>query len=183
MGLSKALLRISETTFLQRIIETHQSLGLPVSVVLGDDSSLIRAKIDLSSVSVLLNPNPSQGPLSSLRIALDHNSDSEALVLHPVDHPLVTPDTVTRLIGRYREVPHCIIIPQYHGRRGHPVLFPARYYPDLRRAPLAEGARSVVRSNRAANHLLEVPDCNILLNIDTPQQYQELVNYRRLDRP
>jgi molybdenum cofactor cytidylyltransferase len=90
---------------------------------------------------------------------------------------------VGHLVDRYRRVPHCIIIPEYHGKRGHPVVFPARYYPDLRRAPLDEGARSVVRSNRAANHLLGVSDRNILLNVDTPQQYWELFKYRRLDRP
>jgi CTP:molybdopterin cytidylyltransferase MocA len=183
MGSPKALLKIENRMFLARVLDTYCSVGIPTYVVLGTHATLVENHVDLSSATVLKNPEPSRGPLSSLLIALQESSDSAAFILHPVDHPMVSVNTIRRLIEGYYRVPHCILIPSYRGRRGHPVLIPSRFYPDLRSAPLSEGARWVVRANRAANHLLAVDDPGILVNIDTKQDYCQLAGFPRLDRP
>lgn len=183
MGSPKALLKIRNRVFLERILDTYASVGISRFVVLGIHSTSIERQIDLSSATVLKNPNPSRGPLSSLLIALEEISDEAAFILHPVDHPLVSIETIKRLINGHRSVPDCILIPNYRGQRGHPVLIPAKYYPDLRSAPLGEGARWVVRANRAANHFVPVDDPAVLVNIDTKADYEQLVGFPRLDRP
>ena len=183
MGSPKALLKIKERAFLERVLDIYNSADIPRYVVLGTHARLIEKQMDLSSATVLKNPEPVRGPLSSLLIALEEVPDSAAFILHPVDHPLVSVNTIRRLIEGHRRVPHCILIPSYCGRRGHPVLIPSKYYPDIRSAPLGEGARWAVRANRASNHLLAVADRGILINIDTQADYRQLVGLPRLDQP
>jgi len=182
MGVPKALLEIGETTFLERIIACYVALSISPYVVLGTHSPEINEKIDLSPATVLINPDPSRGPLSSLLIGLKKNSHSDAFLLHPVDHPLVSKGTIETLVRQHKRLPHCILIPEFKGRRGHPVLIPSKFYGDLCKAPLAEGARWAVRANRAANHLVTVNDPAVLLNIDTKEDYRRLTGYPRLYR-
>lgn len=183
MGSPKALLRVGEMTFLERILMAYSGTTVPRYIVLGGHASEIQAETDLSQTQVLINPNPSQGPLSSLLIGLAETSaTADAIILHPVDHPCVTKKTVCTLLEEHARLPGCILIPEFQGRRGHPILIPSRFYPDLRRAPLAEGTRWMVRSNRASNHLVPVNDPAILLNIDTVEQYRQLTGYPALHR-
>jgi len=163
MGSPKPLLKVGGITFIQNILSSYATAGISQHIVLGKHSTEITSTIDLSSGKVLVNPDPSRGPLSSLLIALEQASTSDAFILHPVDHPLVSRKTIQSLVSGFERVPHCILIPEFRGRRGHPVLIPSKYYPELRQAPLSEGARWVVRANRASNHLVSVNDPGILL--------------------
>lgn len=174
MGRPKPLLELGAKTFLERILEAHRAARLPVVVVLGPDAEAIRAQIDLSSVSCLVNPEPERGPLSSLQLALEGVAQSSALILHPADHPLVRPQTLEALARFHRRVTHCIGIPTFQGMKGHPVLFPARFYPDLRSADPAQGARDVVHRNASFVFFLPVEDPGIAWDVDTPEQFQEL---------
>jgi molybdenum cofactor cytidylyltransferase len=182
MGAPKALLRLGTETFLEHILQNYAAADIRRIVVLGHHSQEIRSKTPLSGVTVLENPDPSRGPLSSLWTALDQLAGSDALIMHPVDHPLVSIDTIKRMGKAHRRIPGCILMPEFRGRRGHPVLFPARFFPDLRGAPLSKGARWVVRASRASNHLVPVVDPGVLVNIDTPKIYEQLTGFPPLVR-
>jgi molybdenum cofactor cytidylyltransferase len=183
MGVPKALLRYRKTTFLETILVQHQELGLRPIVVLGEHLAEIRTRVDLNSVQVLENTHPEQGPLSSLKLALLYLEDCSALMIHPVDHPLVTRKTLSTLATAAGQRASCILQPKYRGRKGHPVLFPAKFFFELKQAPLSQGARFVVRRNFNSTNYLEVADRGILENIDTPERYLELFGFPRLDSP
>ena len=174
MGFPKPLLEYQGKSFLRHVIETHQAAQLPCCVVLGHHRKEIEKRTDLSSVTVLVNPTPSRGPLSSLQIALEHAAGTSALILHPVDHPLVRSSTLISLVEFHRRVPHSIVIPQFRGQKGHPVLFPSCFYSDLKQAPLEQGARWVVHKNIASTSHLPVEDPGIVQDIDTPDEFQNL---------
>ena len=183
MGFPKPLMKIGGLTFLERVVKVYRTLDLPRCVVLGRLASEIGPALQLPETFLLENPEPSRGPLSSLLIGLRWASQSSGIILHPVDHPLVHTSTVARLASVHRKNPACILIPEYQGRRGHPVLIPRKFYPDLLRASLGEGARAVVHCNRSANHVIVVDDPGIHLNIDTMNQYRRLTAFPPLNRP
>ena len=183
MGFPKPLMKIGGSTFLERVVNVYRTLDLPRCVVLGRLASEIGRALHLPGTVLLTNPEPSRGPLSSLLIGLRWASQSSAVILHPVDHPLAHTNTIARLAGVHRKNPACILIPEYQGRRGHPVLIPRKFYPDLLCASLSEGARAVVHQNRSANHVVVVEDSGIHLNIDTMDQYQHLTSFPPLNRP
>jgi len=175
MGQPKALLAIGGLSFLGHILRNHRAVRLPVTVVLGSHQAEIQAAVDLSDTVVLVNPRPEDGPLSSLRIALESAEQAEALVIHPVDHPLVRVSTLQALLDARDESPDAIIVPAFGARRGHPVLFPRRYFQDLRAAPLDQGARYVVRTHAESVISVEVMDEGVIHNIDTPTDYSRLI--------
>ncbi len=169
MGSPKALIYLQGKTFLGRIIETHKQAGLPICVVLGENRRQIERLTNLSEVVVVINPRPEKGQLSSLHTALQLVEDSSALLMHPVDHPLVKIETVLLLVQAHQHFEESILIPEFRGRTGHPILFSRRFYPDLRQAPLNQGARWVVRQNPEAIIQVPVQDQEILRNINRPR--------------
>ncbi len=88
------------------------------------------------------------------------------------DQPLIDTHVIDTLIDAYRAGRHGITIPVYNGRRGHPVIFDARYRAELLSIG-DQGAREVV--NKHAADIFEVPmdTPTVLTDMDTPQDYQE----------
>jgi molybdenum cofactor cytidylyltransferase len=175
MGYPKALLRLPHGSFLESIIQAHQDAGLKLCVVLGYHADEIQDRLDLSGVRVTINPDPSRGQLSSLHTAMEFLGAPGALLVHPVDHPLVRSSSLTTLLEHFRKDQQRIFIPTHSGRKGHPVLFGKRFWRDLQAAPLDEGARWAVRKNQQEVVTVPVDDAGILLNVDTPEQYRALL--------
>lgn len=68
--------------------------------------------------TVLTNPDPSRGMISSVQIGLGDGQD--AYLVLPVDCPDVSSDTVAQVIEGLRGGA-ALAVPAYRGRRGHPL--------------------------------------------------------------
>jgi molybdenum cofactor cytidylyltransferase len=67
MGMPKPLLRFGATTFLEQIVGVLRRCDVGgITVVLGAQAEMIRARTDLSGVNVVVNENYRDGQLSSL---------------------------------------------------------------------------------------------------------------------
>lgn len=177
MGQDKALLPWGATTFLEHLLAALKKaeVGL-VRVVLGGNAEGVQEKVKLGAAEAVINRNWRQGQLSSLIAALDSLPRLvEAAVVCLVDHPCVSSRLIRALIEKFQEAKKLIILPIYQGRRGHPVLFSAQLFDELRAAPLDLGARHVVR--RHPGDILEVPtdEEGILLNINDPAAYEKIL--------
>lgn len=62
--------------------------------------------------------------------------------------------------------------PRYDGQRGHPVLFSAALFPQLRALTGDQGARDVLRSLGDGLALVETADPGVVLDIDRPDQIE-----------
>ena len=71
MGSPKALLDAGDgETFVERIVTVLRTAGLRrILVVVAPDSGPIRLAVERVNASVLVNPDPSAGPISSIRTA------------------------------------------------------------------------------------------------------------------
>lgn len=119
----------------------------------------------------VVNPDPSAGMLSSLKCGLGAFQDVlDAVLVWPVDHPLVERDTVVALIAAFQCTGAPVVVPTHHGRRGHPVLFAARLFPELTAADPSQGARAVVHAHDDRVEL-PVSDDGVVSDIDTPEDY------------
>jgi len=173
MGMPKALLRFSDTTFLAQIVSVLQQSEVDaVTVVLGAQAATIRASTDLSGVDIVVNQDYRKGQLSSLVAGLRSlPSRPEAILLCLVDNPLISGETVDRIVRAFRETGRPIVIPVFKGRRGHPALFARAMFDELRSAPADEGARHIVQSHKDQVLEVDIPDPAILARIDTPEDY------------
>jgi CTP:molybdopterin cytidylyltransferase MocA len=176
-GGPKASLRIGAATFLDRAVSRMARPGVDrLVVVLGHDASRVRAGAALPAASlVVVNEAWEDGMLGSVMAGLDaaEADDADAVLLHPVDHPLVDEATVDRVIEALRSGAR-IAVPSYGGRRGHPGGFARAAWTALRAAPPSEGARFVLASHPEwIVHVEGDPGC--VAGIDTPEDYRRLI--------
>lgn len=172
MGGVKAVVRVGGATFLETVLETARRAGLARrAVVLAHGEREILAQHDLAGVQVLLNPDPSPGPISSIRIALADPgiAGAAAVLFHPVDHPLVRPETLRRVVAAFRASDAVIVVPCWQERGGHPTLFGSVVFDELRTGPAEEGARWVVRRDPTRVLRLEVDDPGVRRNLNAPE--------------
>lgn len=175
MGRSKALLDAAGTPFLARVVDALEGggCGEVIVVVRAADSPEAKLARD-AGAQVVMNADPDEGPITSIRAALSSQSDPpEAIVVLPVDHPGVHRDTVRALLRASQERPDApVVVPRHGSRRGHPALFRSAVFPELEDPALDGGARTVVR--RDPGRVLEVPvdDPGVVGDIDTPEDYR-----------
>jgi molybdenum cofactor cytidylyltransferase len=112
--------------------------------------------------------------LSSLLCGLEavERLGAGAVLVHPVDHPLVSLATVERVVAALQAGAR-IAVPSWDGRRGHPAGFARAAWEALRAAPPGQGARAVLREHPGwVEHVAGDPGC--LLGIDTPADLARL---------
>ncbi|HEY4739890.1 MAG TPA: nucleotidyltransferase family protein [Candidatus Acidoferrales bacterium] len=171
MGSPKALVPLRGLTFVEHLVAAtrHARVGL-TRIVLGAGAGDIRPRLNADASTIVVNHEWEKGPLSSIQTGLRslEGMEVEGALICPVDHPLVTQHLVSSMIEAF-DVTNCaIILPTYHGRRGHPVLFSSTLFSELMAAPMETGARTVVRAH--ANNIASVPteEEGVILNLDDP---------------
>ena len=174
MGRSKALLDARGRSFLAATVGALVGGGCdPVVVVLAEGQHDEDRRAKAAGAVCITNPDPGEGPITSLRLALAALGDSaEAVALLPVDHPLVTPETVACLREGLLESDAPLALPVHEGKRGHPTLFRRTLFPALRDPTLEGGARTVVHAHLDAALQLDVEDRGVVVDIDTPEAYR-----------
>jgi molybdenum cofactor cytidylyltransferase len=174
MGGPKALLRAGERSFLAHAAALLARPGVErVVAVLGHEAERVAALAGLPpSVLTAVNQGYRAGMLCSLLagLALAEREGATAVLVHPVDHPLVLPATVDRVIAAL-EAGSIVAVPSWSGRRGHPAGFAAPAFPALRAADPARGARGVLADHPGwIEHVLG--DAGCLSGLDTPEDYE-----------
>jgi len=178
MGRPKPLLRVFGQTFLEHIVsEARQSELIGVKIILGHLADIILKSMPQFEADIVINPAYEQGQLSSLIQGLKaiqgHSIDGVMLFL--VDHPFVSRNVINKLLQSYSEHDQPIVVPTFRGRRGHPLIFGRELFSELINAPLDRGAVSVVRKHQEDVLSIEVEEEGVLIDIDTPESYQEYV--------
>lgn len=174
MGTSKALLDAGGRSFVAAVVGALVGGGCdPVTVVVASGQGDEARRAAAAGARVLENPDPGEGPITSLRLAvagLDPRVDGIALC--PVDHPLVQPETVAALLAAFREGDAPLVLPVHEGRHGHPTLFRRTLFAELLDPALEGGARTVVHRHLDEAGKVDVDDAGVVTDIDTPAAYR-----------
>jgi molybdenum cofactor cytidylyltransferase len=102
-------------------------------------------------------------------------TDDDSWLLVPADHPVLDAAVIRQLLQARRERPEMsIIVPTHQGRRGHPTLISWQHVAGIRRLPAGQGLNVYLRQH--ANETMELPveSPSILLDLDTPEDYERL---------
>lgn len=180
MGVPKALLLINGKTFIRHVVDVLNASKVDsIVVVLGAHADVIKMEVAGINVTLAVNENYASGQLSSICTGIEavEAYHPDAIFLQPVDHPLVQPSVINALIDRFVATSAPVVVPVAGGRRGHPVIFSAAVFDELKNAPVHVGARAVVWSHAREVVELDVGDEGILYNIDTQEDYENLQRY------
>ncbi len=155
-------------SLLEQSLHIASVTGLPCSFVCRPNDPLA-AQLP----SVLYVEEAVQGMGSSIAGAVALlKAEAHAILVLPLDLPLLRSDTILRVAERCR--PDQIVRPGCNGRHGHPVGFGSSFFEDLIALGGEEGAQSVIRAHTEALQAIEVEDVGIYCDIDTPAALSEL---------
>ncbi len=172
MGSPKALLDTGAgESFLDRLAGVFLEAGCSVYVVVGEDAAPIAQAIRRhAEITLVRNPDPSRGQLSSLQCGLRAAAGVDAIFFTPVDAPGISRETI--LLLKDFLAGKDFAIPIYEGKRGHPVLMSAACAAEFLEPAEGATARDILHSRRASTRFVEVADPGILEDIDDPQAYE-----------
>jgi molybdenum cofactor cytidylyltransferase len=175
MGRDKLTLAWRRETILEHCLETLlHSRAKEVVVVLGGTTARLSKRLERSNVKVVMNPYRRRGMSTSIRagvLVLDR--ETEGILIALGDQPLLKSRTVDALIRAFETGKRSIVIPSFHGRRGHPVIFDRIYEEELLRLKGDQGAKSIVEHHHGEVRFVAVRSEGAVRDIDTPEDYRK----------
>jgi molybdenum cofactor cytidylyltransferase len=174
MGKQKQLLLLGDRPVIRRCVDTVFASGIQdiVVVVNRNGKRIVEALAGLA-VKIVRNDAAESQMADSVRVglrALDGCFTGVLVCLS--DHPVIAPETFRTLIQAHHGQPDRIIIPCHRGRRGHPALFPLTILNEV----ISGGTlRDIIGIDEGRVQLIEVDDEGVLLDMDTAEDYQRVL--------
>ena len=147
-----------------------------VCVVTGRDAAQVRAAVDGLDVTCVHNSDYATGEmLSSVKVGLRAlPAELDGCFIQPADMPAVPLDVIGQLASAHEAGWN--LAPRYDGRRGHPVLLDRAYWGAMLALPADAKPRAVIEGARERLRLVDVDDEGVLLDIDTREAYERVLN-------
>ncbi len=180
MGRTKQLLPFRGQTILECVVDSALASSLQrVIVVLGYQADELEQLLIGRDVTVVHNPLYDKGQSSSLKAGLQEVTVEDDAVLFLLgDQPLVTAETINRILAAYETSPtSAIVLPVFEGKRGNPVLFSRETFPRLETLKDDCGARSLFEEYSGQILTVPVEDPSIHSDIDTEEDYLRLLEF------
>jgi molybdenum cofactor cytidylyltransferase len=177
MGTPKAMLEFRKgINFLEACLQAFRDFSCAGVVVVVNAQLYERLKSNEVSqpenVHFILNDHPERGRFFSLQCGLKALSAGTNTFFHNVDNPFISPDVLNALATKARTSD--VTCPAYEGKRGHPVLISGRVVSDvISESNYDWNLRDYL--DRYHNESVRVTDPNILVNINTPEDYARLL--------
>jgi CTP:molybdopterin cytidylyltransferase MocA len=182
MGRLKALLPFGQHTVIEQVLQPLLQADLDaVTVVLGYRAHEIQAVLEPWPVHLVYNAHYREGMTGSVQAALQAITPvPEAYLLALVDQPHLGLGPVQQVLTAFEQTGKGLVIPSWHGKRGHPIVLAARYRQDVLALGPDQGLNVVTRGH--PDDTLEVPmrDDDILRDMDYQADYEaELERWQR----
>lgn len=183
MGDFKPLLDVGGKSLMERCVSLFRDCGVvEIHVVVGHRRDELSPLLETLGVRVVVSPDYRTGMYASVVAGVRGVSpECGAFFVLPVDIPLVRPHSVRQLMATHEQRPEAVLHPCFMGERGHPPLLPAASVTPILQWPGTGGLRGLLETGIAPSVAVDVVDRNILFDVDSPEDYRELLDrwYRR----
>ncbi|MEZ5477171.1 MAG: molybdopterin-binding/glycosyltransferase family 2 protein [Thiolinea sp.] len=173
---NKLCIEIDGVPMLRRVVDSAlASRCVQTLVVSGHEAVAVETVLQDYPVSWVHNAGFAEGMATSLRCGLRAlPMDLDAVLILLGDMPRLTAAHLNALLDAFDPVAPAIIVPEYAGRRGNPVLWPRRYFAEMQRLSGDQGARTLLE--KYADEVVQVPSIDeaIFWDVDTPQALAQL---------
>jgi molybdenum cofactor cytidylyltransferase len=165
-----------EKLIAQIVSEIGKSSVSDIVVVTGHQETEIRAALAGKPLIFAHNPRYAEGLSTSLATGIQAlPPDLDGVVIALGDMPLVDAGIVERLIAAFDPLEgRAICLPTFQGRWGNPVLWAARFLPEMASLTGDAGARGLLQSYAELICEVAMPDDAILADVDTPDTFAAL---------
>jgi molybdenum cofactor cytidylyltransferase len=190
MGQPKLVMDFAGKTVIERLLTAldHPAIIETVVVFRRDDTDLADALAQLprsrvNAVQPEIDPpdmrHSVEYGLEDLRRRHDPQPHDGWLLI-PADHPVLDREVLDELITAWHTTDEEILIPQHAGVSGHPAFFRWTLAERLREIPGDQGLNWLSAAPGVRVRLLPVDSESILLDLDTPDDYQRILRRAEL---
>ena len=177
LGSPKQLLQFNGKSLLQHSVEEALQTHLPVIVVVGAKSQLIKDALKEFNVSIAENNRWHEGMSTSLQCGLaaakNLKDEIDGIIFMVSDQPFVSITLLSNLLKAQNENSLPIVASGYAGRLGTPVLFHKFFFDELMNLQGDMGARKLIEKYKNLTSTVSFPEGTI--DIDTAEDYDELL--------
>jgi molybdenum cofactor cytidylyltransferase len=174
----KGLLELGGVPLIRRQLIALSGAGLDeLVVVLGEHAEHLEPVVRDFPVTLVHNPRPQDGQVSSLRLGLAALSPKlNAVMVALADQPLLGAQDLNDLIGAYKRRPEGtqVVVPTVDELPGNPVMFSA----EVKEAVLSEGAQIGCKQWQAqhpeAVYRWATPNKRYRQDVDSPEDIEQL---------
>ena len=186
-GQPKQLLKLKNKPLLEWVLDAALAsrLAKVVLVVGHEHQKILQALGSMTShprLQVVINHRYQEGQSRSLQAGLlEIQTQLSSVMFLLGDQPMLKSAMIDHLLERFWRSDKDICVPLYKGKRGNPTLFRRTMYCKLMAINGDIGARDIILANPARVLYVEVDDPLCFLDIDSPEDFenlQKLTSYR-----
>ena len=177
MGTQKLLLPFEGMTIVEKVVENILNSGIEnILVVLGANRDEMEEVLEFWPVQSIWNENFREGMHTSVIAGVNALPDSaEAVAFFLGDQPMISPEAARKVVEAWQNSGKSIVIPVCGGKRGHPSLYDRKLRDELLNLDPSVGLRGVAQ--KFQDEIIEVETAchGILKDIDTREEYVEII--------
>lgn len=178
----KQLMEIDGVPMAERVVRNFRTAGIrDIVMVLGNGADEIREALEDLDVTFLMNPDYERTQMfDSAVIGFRYmKSRYDRVLFCPVDVPLFSP----RLVRKLMETEGEWIIPSVNGRAGHPILLDGAVLTKILSIKAEGGLKGALRAAGVSPVYVETGEEGILMDADTPEQFERILQKFYTDFP
>jgi len=176
MGANKLLASVRGKPLVRHAVEAALASSVQsVIVVTGNGAADVEQALFPLTPLFVKNNDYSKGLSSSLKLGLGHVPEvCDGALVSLADMPGVTAVLLDKLIAAFDPAEgRAICVPTRNGKRGNPVLWARRFFPEMMALEGDVGARHLIGQYSELVCEVEADDDGPLTDIDTPQMLEE----------
>ncbi|NCO55028.1 MAG: hypothetical protein COS14_14355 [Bacteroidetes bacterium CG02_land_8_20_14_3_00_31_25] len=154
-------------TFIEKIISNYQLFGCKKIVVV-TNKELVNKFINYSNVKYVINDKLEYERFYSIKLGLQNIGKCDFCFVQNVDNPFIDKDILTYIFSE--NLHDACIVPCFNNKGGHPILLPKK---------ITDKIKNIKQNNvnfknilkKFKNYNLGIPKSEILININSPKEY------------
>ena len=175
-GRDKLLQKIDGVPLIKRTLNEALKLNFPVFVTIPVNETKRKLIIATTNAVIIEVPDADIGMGHSIATGtfeITKKLNILSLAICPADLPNLNEDSLKKLINYFFKSPEMICRPTQlrNLKFGHPVIFPKRYFEELKLIKGDMGARKILKNNAKVLNSYETDDESYFLDLDTPEDF------------
>ena len=177
MGRQKLLMELDGKPLIRHVVDAVAASRVDeIIVVTGGHHDEVMAAVG-DAAKFVRNPEPTRGMLSSVRCGLEvADAGTEAVAIFLGDQPRLRPAVIDAVLTAFTESSQSIAVPVMNGKRGHPLVFAARYRDEILSLFDEAGLRGLLAAHPDEVLTVPVDSAAVLEDVDTLEDFQKLAD-------
>ena len=183
-GSDKMLKEIYGVPLIQRTLNEALKLNFPVFVTVPEydtERKLIVSKTNAVEIEVKDADLGMGHSIATGLTQITKNLNFHSLAICPSDLPGLNAESLRKLINFFLKSPEMICQPTRleDPKMGHPVIFPKKYFEELKLVKGDMGARKILYKNESDLNRFESDDDSYFVDLDTPEDFNNWEKHNR----